>query len=100
MRKSASFLTVASSVLAILFLCPRASYAVVYHTTVRHDFAVCAGCHSTPPGVAKGGRPLMRSVRGKSRPSVEDSNSIARATANIPSDDASLRHPLPDRLAF
>jgi cytochrome c2 len=100
MRKSASFLTVASSVLAILFLCPTASYAVVHHTTVRHDFAVCAGCHSIPPGVAKRGRPLTRSVRRKSRPSVEDSNSIARATANIPSDDVSLQRYLSELLGF
>jgi cytochrome c2 len=99
-RISLSFLTVASSVLAILFLSPRASYAVGYHSTVRHDFAVCEGCHSIPPGIAKRGRPLTRIVRRKSRPSVGDSNSIARATANITSDDASLQHFLSELLVF
>jgi cytochrome c2 len=99
-RISASFLTVASSVLAILFLSPTASYAVGYPTTVRHDFAVCAGCHSIPPGVAKKGRPLTKIVRWKSRPSVGDSNSIARATANITSDGASLQHFLSELLGF
>jgi hypothetical protein len=44
--------------------------------------------------------PAARVVRRKSGPSVGDSNSIARATANITSDDAGLQQFLAELLGF
>jgi cytochrome c len=91
MRVATSFITIgASSVFATLLLGPIVGDAAGIVTAGQHDFALCARCHSSAPGVNMRGPSLAGIVGRKSGVAVGYKYSAAMAVANLTWDDATL----------
>jgi cytochrome c len=91
MRPATCFTTLgASSIFVTLLLSPIVSYAAGNAATGQHDFALCARCHSSAPGVNMRGPSLAGVVGRKSGVAVGYKYSAAMAAANLTWDDASL----------
>jgi cytochrome c2 len=91
MRRTTYFITVrASSILLTLLLSATASYAAGNATAGQHDFAVCARCHSSAPGVNMRGPSLAGIVGRKSGVAAGYKYSAAMAAANLSWDDVTL----------
>jgi cytochrome c2 len=91
MRFAAPFVIVTvGSVLVTLFLSPMVSYAAGGPATGKHEFTVCARCHSISRGVNKRGPALARIVARKNGAVGSHRHSAAIATANVAWHDATL----------
>lgn len=91
MRLATYFVTLgASSVFATLLLSPMVSYAAGNVAAGQHDFALCARCHSSAPGVNMRGPSLAGIVGRKSGVAAGYKYSAAMAAANLSWDDATL----------
>lgn len=91
MRRASYFITVgATSIFLTLFLSPMVSYAAGNAAAGQHDFALCARCHSSAPGVNMRGPSLAGIVGRKSGVAVGYKYSAAMAAANLTWDDATL----------
>jgi cytochrome c2 len=91
MRRTTYFTTVgASSIFLTLLFSPMVSHAAGNAEVGQHDFALCARCHSSAPGVNMRGPSLAGIVGRKSGVAVGYKYSAAMAAANLTWDDASL----------
>ena len=91
MGLATSSITVGESCLfATLLLSPIVSYAAGNAVAGQHDFALCARCHSSAPGVNMRGPSLAGVVGRKSGAAVGYNYSAATAAANLTWDDATL----------
>src|SRR5277367_1709185 len=91
MRRATYFITVGwSTIFLALLPSPMVTYAAGTAAAGQHDFALCARCHSSAPGVNMRGPSLAGIVGRRSGVAAGYKYSAAMAAANVTWDDATL----------